>query len=202
MREHLDSGLWLWAHDCPAPAPAGPDHLALSQHPRKELHCPFVLLSINELFTVLGWGVTSPAVELLVSVGRGGDGKPAWIPKHGRENVTQLRSDSLLLENQYPRERQMLIERKNAFNHDASYLGRWWTQYPPKSISEDSALPWKFLTGKREIISVDHWDRGVRVIGIPHCVQACRLLVIFLQMLYCSYSLITWFVHWGYWRRS
>ena len=146
-------GLWenIWCRPLAlspwwsCPAPAGPDHLALPQHPRKEFPCPFVLLSINELFTVLGWGMTSLAVELLVSVGRGGDRRPAWIPKHGRENVTQLRSDCLLLENQYP----MLVGRKNAFNQDASYLGRWWTQYSPQN--EDSLRPWKFLKGKKEV---------------------------------------------------
>ena len=162
MREHLGAGLWLWAPDGPAQAPAGPDHPTLPQHPRKELHCPFVFLSINELFTVLSWEMTSPAVELLVSVGRGGDEKPAWIPKHGRENVTQLRSDCLLMENQYPRERQMLVERTVAYNQNASSVWKRWTQCHPKDIFKDSAWPWRFFKGTNGL------DRGSEF-AISHC---------------------------------
>ena len=37
------------------------------------------------------------------------------------------------------REREMLAERKVAFNQNASNVGRWWAQCPPKTISSDSA---------------------------------------------------------------
>lgn len=31
----------------------------------------------------------------------------------------------------------------------------------PQTISEDSVQSWKFLKGKREVISVNHWDKGL-----------------------------------------
>ena len=65
-------------------------------------------------------------------------------------------------------ERQMLVERKVTFNPSAGNLGRWWTQFPHKAISEDSAQPWKFLKGKKEVISVNHWN-GVRIGDSPLC---------------------------------
>lgn len=37
------------------------------------------------------------------------------------------------------REREMLAERKVAFNQNASNVGRPWAQCPPKTISNDSA---------------------------------------------------------------
>ena len=37
--------------------------------------------------------------------------------------------------------REMLVERKVAFNQKAGNLGRWWTQCPQKTTSEDSARP-------------------------------------------------------------
>ena len=43
---------------------------------------------------------------------------------------------------------QMLIEKKVVFNQNADSLGRWWTQCPPKTVSEDSVQPW------REVISI------------------------------------------------
>ena len=41
------------------------------------------------------------------------------------------------LQNQY----SQMLERKGAFNQNAGNLGRWWTQHPPKTTSEDSARP-------------------------------------------------------------
>ena len=46
--------------------------------------------------------------------------------------VTELRSGCLLLENQYLRGTQVLIERKAAFNQKASNLGRRQSHVPPK----------------------------------------------------------------------
>ena len=44
----------------------------------------------------------------------------------------------------------MLIEREVAFNQNAGNLGRWWTQCPPETTSEDSVLPWKLLKRKEK----------------------------------------------------
>ena len=91
--------------------------------------------------------------------------------------VTELRSGCLLLENQYPRERQMLVERKVAFNQNADNLKRWWTQCPPKTISKDSIQPWKLLKRKREVTSINHWGRRSESSPSPTaCRLACRLV--------------------------
>ena len=37
------------------------------------------------------------------------------------------------------REKEMLVEKEVAFNENAGNLGRWWTQYSPKAIFENSA---------------------------------------------------------------
>ena len=37
------------------------------------------------------------------------------------------------------KEKEMLVEREVTFNENAGNLGIWWTQYPPKAISENSA---------------------------------------------------------------
>ena len=86
--------------------------------------------------------------------------------------------------------RQMLVEGKIAFNQNADNLGRWWIHCYPKTISEDSAQPEKFLEGKREIITVNHWDGRRRRHHIcwhlPLCAGLWKGLltsVIFLQML-------------------
>ena len=42
--------------------------------------------------------------------------------------MLQIRSGRLLLNNQYSRERQILTERKVAFNQNVGNWGRWWTQ--------------------------------------------------------------------------
>ena len=54
--------------------------------------------------------------------------------------VTKLRSSCSPLENQYPRERQVVVERKVAFHQKAGNLGRRQT-HTPKTNSEDSAQP-------------------------------------------------------------
>lgn len=89
-------------------------------------------------------------------------------------------------------------ERKSAFNQDPGNLGRWWTQCLQKTTSEGSAQP-KLLKGRTDVISVNHLRWEVRVVVTPHfvqaCVQACPLLMTFLQMLSCSHSLVTsWLV--------
>lgn len=38
----------------------------------------------------------------------------------------------------------ILLEKKFAFNQDAGNLGRWWTQFLPKTTSEDYTWPGKF----------------------------------------------------------
>ena len=85
-------------------------------------------------------------------------------------SVTKSGLAAHLLKNLYS---QKPGERKVAFNQNAGNLGRWWTQCPPKTISEDSAQPWKFLKGKREVISVNHWDGGSESSPSP---TACRLV--------------------------
>ena len=71
----------------------------------------------------------------------------------------------------------MLIGRKGAFDQNAGHLGRWWTQHPPETTSEDSAGLWKLLKGNREATQLII-EMGVRVVAKPHCVQACWLLMI------------------------
>ena len=48
-------------------------------------------------------------------------------------------------------------------------MGRWWIQHPPKTTSEESAQPWKFLKGKREVITVDQGDGGQSHHYPPQC---------------------------------
>ena len=83
--------------------------------------------------------------------------------------VIKLGPAACHLQNQYS---QMLVERKDAFNQNAGNLGRWWTQRPHKTTSQDSAQPWKLLKGNREVISVNHWNRGSELSPLP---TACRL---------------------------
>ena len=44
---------------------------------------------------------------------------------------------------------------------------------PPKTISRDSAQAWKLLKENKEVISVNHWDRGSDSSPSP---TACRLV--------------------------
>ena len=63
------------------------------------------------------------------------------------------------------------IDRKEScFNQNASSLGRWWTQCPPKT------LPWKLLKGNRDVISVGHWDGESKSSLFPACAGLCASL--------------------------
>ena len=77
----------------------------------------------------------------------------------------------------------MLVERKVAFNQNAGNLGRWWTQRPPKTTSKESAQPWKFLKGKREVISVNQSYRHPPV----YAGLSCRLVDAILLSLFTQF---------------
>ena len=87
-------------------------------------------------------------------------------------------------------QRQLLEERKVAFNQRVSDLGRRWTYVPPKPTLK-IVLGHEPFKGKRG----SHLSQSLRQGPGPsppatHCMQASQLLVIFLQTL-CSHSLFT-----------
>ena len=60
-------------------------------------------------------------------------------------HVTESGPNARLLQNQYS---QVLIKRKVAFNQNASNLGRWWTQRPPKKHLQTFCSAMKAFNGK------------------------------------------------------
>ena len=79
--------------------------------------------------------------------------------------------------------REILVERKVAYNQNASNLEREWIQWLPKPNSEDSAWLWEFLKGKGEVLSGGHWDGRSELLPSP---TACRLLCRFINFLWFS----------------
>ena len=69
-------------------------------------------------------------------------------------------------------------KRKWCLSYNAGNLGRWWIQCPlkpPPKILVDT----ESFKGK-QVISVNHWDRGSEPLSSPYCVQGPWFLVIFL----------------------
>ena len=79
--------------------------------------------------------------------------------------------------------REILVERKVAYNQNASNLEREWIQWLPKPNSEDSAWLWEFLKGKGEVLSGGHWDGRSELLPSP---TACRLRCRFINFLWFS----------------
>lgn len=72
--------------------------------------------------------------------------------------VTDLRSGCSPLENQYWE--AIVGGKESCFQSECWQSREKVDSCPPKTNSEGSAQPWKFLKRKRDIISANHWDGG------------------------------------------
>lgn len=73
--------------------------------------------------------------------------------------------------------RKPVIREANVSRKESQSFGEMVDSYP-ETTSEDSARPWQFLNGKREVgrrISVNHWGRRLGSASILCCMPTCWL---------------------------